>query len=241
MHLENYVLEKNIGKSCFGDVYLTSMKGDSCKRFVTKKYDREQIEGTEAIKYLKNEILNMQRLVHPNIIKFESIKKTKKNYYLIIEYCNGGELSKALEKYKVKYGKPFSQEVVQYLMRQIIDAFKYIHGKKFIHRDIKLDNIFINFESEKDKDDLNLMKAQIKITDFGFSIFIKNSALIDSLDPDSFDNPLYFEPSVLKKLKANSKKRRIEKDGRIDVWSLGTICYEMLTGKPIFDSPEIDR
>ena len=170
------------------------------------------------MKYLRNEIEIMQRLVHPNIIKFESIKKTKKNYYLIIEYCNGGELSKALEKYKVKYGKPFSQEVVQYLMRQIIDAFKYIHGKKFIHRDIKLDNIFINFESEKDKDDLNLMKAQIKITDFGFSIFIKNSALIDSLDPDPFDDPLYFEPSILKKLKANSKKRRIEEDGRFDVW-----------------------
>jgi hypothetical protein len=54
MHLENYVLEKNIGKGSLGEVYLTSMKGDSDKQFATKKYDREQIEGTEAIKYLKN-------------------------------------------------------------------------------------------------------------------------------------------------------------------------------------------
>ena len=45
-----------------------------------------------------------------------------------MEYCNGGELSKALEKYQNKYNKPFSQVIVQHLMRQIIDAFKYIHG-----------------------------------------------------------------------------------------------------------------
>ena len=45
-------------------------------------------------------------------------------------------------------------------MRQIIDAFKYIHSKKVIHRDIKLENIFINFETEKDKEELNMIKQQ---------------------------------------------------------------------------------
>ena len=68
-----------------------------------------------------------------------------------MEYCNGGELEKALEKYQLKYGKPFPEEVVQYLMRQIIDAFNYIHGKNVMHRDIKLENILLHFENEEDR------------------------------------------------------------------------------------------
>ena len=59
-----------------------------------------------------------------------------------MEFCDGG-LDEALEKYQEKYGKPFSEEIVQYLMRQIMDAFKYIHSKRVIHRDIKLENILI--------------------------------------------------------------------------------------------------
>ena len=47
-----------------------------------------------------------------------------------MEFCNGGELSKNLEKYMMKNGTAFPEELVQHFMRQIIDAFKYIHGKK---------------------------------------------------------------------------------------------------------------
>ncbi len=146
MIVENYILEKCLGKGAFGEVYLTTLRDDKTKKFATKKLDRNEIERTEAVKYLKNEIQILQKLNHPNIVKFENIKKSKKHFYLIMEYCNGGELSKALEKYQEKYGKPFSQEIVQYLMRQIISAFKYIHENKVIYRDIKLDNILLNFE-----------------------------------------------------------------------------------------------
>ena len=68
-----------------------------------------------------------------------------------MEFCNGGELSKALEKYQAKYGKPFSQGIVQHLMRQIIEAFKYIHVEKVFHRDIKLENILLNLNQKKIK------------------------------------------------------------------------------------------
>ena len=86
-----------------------------------------------------------------------------------MEFCNGGELSKALEKYQSKYGCSFSEEIVKHLMRQNINAFQYIHKLKIIHRDIKLDNILLNYETEEDKNNLNLMKATIKIIDFGFA------------------------------------------------------------------------
>ena len=78
----------------------------------------------EGLKYLNNEIIILQYLNHSNIIKFYEVKKTKKYYYIVMEFCNGGELSKALEKYQEKNNKPFPEELIQHFMRQIIDAFK---------------------------------------------------------------------------------------------------------------------
>ena len=238
MIIDNLILEKCIGKGSFGEVYITSIKGDDKRKLATKKLERDQIEGTEAIKYLTNEIKILHKLNHPNIAKFESVKKTKKHFYIVMEYCNGGELSKALEKYQEKYGKPFSQEIVQHFMRQIIDAFKYIHSNKIIHRDIKLENILINYESEQDKEDLNLMKATAKIIDFGFACFINKSGLLYS----TLGSPINMDPIILKKLNSNSKKaRQLGYDQKADVWSLGTICYEMLIGKSAFDSEDMDE
>ena len=238
MIIDNLILEKCVGKGSFGEVYITSIKGDDKRKLATKKLERDQIEGTEAIKYLTNEIKILHKLNHPNIAKFESVKKTKKHFYIFMEYCNQGELSKSLEKYQEKYGKPFSQEIVQHFMRQIIDAFKYIHSNKIIHRDIKLENILINYESEQDKEDLNLMKATAKIIDFGFACFINKSGLLYS----TLGSPINMDPIILKKLNSNSKKaRQLGYDQKADVWSLGTICYEMLIGKSAFDSEDMDE
>ena len=238
MIIDNYILEKCIGKGAFGEVYLTAVKGDNNKKLATKKLERSEVEGTEALKYLKNEIQILQKLNHPNIVKFDSIKKTKKHYYIVMEFCNGGELTKALEKYQAKYGKPFSQEIVQHLMRQIISAFKYIHGEKIVHRDIKLDNILLNFESEKDKEELNMMKATPKIIDFGFACFVNKSGLLYS----TLGSPINMDPIILKKLNSNSKKaRQLGYDQKADIWSLGTICYEMLIGKSAFDAEDMDE
>ena len=237
MIVDNLVLEKCLGKGAFGEVYLTSKKG-SDQKFATKKLDREQIEKSEAMKYLKNEIIILQNLKHPNIVKYEDVKKTKKHFYIVMEYCNGGELSQALEKYQKKFGKPFSQEIVQHLMRQIIDAFKYIHGLKIIHRDIKLDNILLNFDTEEDKENLNMMKAQCKIIDFGFACRISKSGLQYS----TLGSPINMDPIILKKLNSTGRKsRQLGYDQKADIWSLGTICYEMLIGKSAFDAEDMDE
>ena len=98
MEVDQYILEKCLGKGSFGEVYLTKVKDDDKKVLATKKLERKKIEGTEALKYLKNEIQILQKLDHPNIVKFESIKKTKEHFFIIMEYCNGGELSKALKQ-----------------------------------------------------------------------------------------------------------------------------------------------
>ena len=238
MKLENYELDKFLGSGAFGEVYLTSKKGDS-RKFATKKLDREQMEKEEgAMKYLRNEIVILQFLNHPNIVKFEEVKKTKKHFYIIMEYCNGGDLTGAIEKYKEKYGKPFPEEIVQHFMKQIISAFKYLHSLKVIHRDVKTDNILLNYDNEEDKNNFNLMKAQVKIIDFGFSCKVSPKGLQYSV----LGSPINMDPLILKKLNSSTNKtRQLGYNESADIWSIGTVCYEMLIGKSVFDAEEMEE
>ena len=236
MQIDNLILEKNLGKGSFGEVYLTRKKGDN-KYYATKKYERDKIENSGAKKYLYNEIEILKGLNHPNIVKFYDIKKTKKHYYIVMEYCNGGELVKSLEKFQLKYGRPFPEELVQYFMRQIISAFKHIHNKNIMHRDIKLENILLDYDNEKDKQNFNLMKAKVKIIDFGFACQIQK----DTLQFTAIGNPINMDPLILHKLNSNGKKaRQLGYDQKADIWSLGAICYEMLIGRAAFDAEDMD-
>ena len=234
MQIDNYILDKQLGEGAFGKVLETKLKTDPSKLFATKVYERKKIEGTPHFNYLTNECNILHELNHPNIVKLVDVKKTKNHYYIIMEYCNGGELAGALEKYKEKYGKPFSEELVQYFMRQIIDAFKYIHANGVIHRDIKLENILLNYKTEEDKNNLNLMNATAKIIDFGFACKISGNNLAHT----AVGSPLNAAPVILKKMTGESAK--LGYDQKADIWSLGSICYHMLIGKPIFDAEDMD-
>ena len=232
MKIENYILEECLGKGSFGEVYLTTLPNDPNK-YATKLYDRAVIENTEAKKYLENEIKILRLLDHPNIIKIKDVKKSKKHFFVVMECCNGGEISKAVQKYKDKYGKPFSEEIVQHLMRQIIGAFKYIHEKNIIHRDVKPDNILLHYDNEEDKKNLNIMKAKVKIIDFGFSCFLGPDGLRYSI----LGSPLCMDPLILQKLTSRDNKvRQLGYNQSADIWSIGTVCYEMLIGRPAFDA-----
>ena len=235
MQVDNLFLDKLIGKGTFADVYLTRIKDDT-KIYATKVYAREKTESSpDLYNYLKAEIGLLKGINHPNIVKLRDVTKTKKHFYLVLEYCNGGELKNALDKYKLKYNKAFSEEIVQYLMRQIMDAMNYLHSRKIMHRDIKLENILLNYDNEEDKNNLNIMKATVKIVDFGFAICLKSK-----LTQSVVGNPLNMDPLILKKLTSNGKIKKLGYDTKADVWSLGSICYEMLIGKPAFDAEDID-
>ena len=122
-------------------------------------------------------------------------------------------------------------------MKQIIGAFKYIHEKKIIHRDIILDNILLNYDNEEDKNNFNLMKANIKINDFGFALKINKECIENTL----IGSPINIDPLFFNELSSNKKIKQYVYNEKTDIWSIGAICYEMFIGKPLFDSENMEE
>ena len=203
----DYILEKEIGKGKNSRIYL-SRKNNEIIKYITKQYERKQIVSNGYINNLNNSIVIIQYFNHQNIIKIKETKNTNNHLYIIFEYCNGGNLSHILEKYQQKYVYPFHPKIVQHFMRQIIHAFIYIHKLGLIHRNIKLNNIFVHFDNEIDKANLNLMKATLKIG--GFEYCVKNSK---KLLTQNISDPN----------KCPSQKK--------DIYNLGIICFQMIFGK----------
>ena len=231
MLVGDLTLLKCLGKGAFGEVYLTSKQGSS-QKFATKKIDKKFAKNPRAKKYLDNEINILKEIDHPNIIKLYEVHQTTQYYYLVMELCNGGGLSECLEEYKKMYKKAFPEEIVQYLMKQIVAAIYYLHQRHILHRDIKLDNILVNFESEEDKNKRNMSKASIKIIDFGFARHLDPGDLAKS----TLGSPINMDPGILRKLNKVENSRNYGYDEKADIWSLGTICYEMLIGECTFDA-----
>ena len=231
--VDEFTLIKCIGKGAFGEVYLSSKQG-STQLFATKKVPKAKADSPAIKKYFINEITILREISHPYIIHFETIKHTIHNYYIITEYCNGGDLLSCLKKYKNLYYYPFSEEIVQHLMRQIVSAIKYLHSKRIIHRDLKLENILVNFENDNDKANVNMLKAKIKIIDFGFATHLGASNLRYS----TLGSPINMDPILLQKLVNKNKgvSNLIGYDEKADIWSLGTVCYELLIGHEVFNA-----
>ena len=218
-----------LGKGTMGEVYL-GMLPNSSENCAIKKLDRKKADRPQVKKYFQTEISIMKELSnppHPNIICLYDLFRSQNHYYVVMEYCNGGSLLDCLKK----FGKPFPVIVIQYLMRQIIEGLKYIHSKSIIHRDIKLDNILVNFNNKDDLLKCNLLASEVKIIDFG---------LAKKIGPDGADTfigtPFNMAPTILGGF--NEEKGEIGEvkkyNQKADIWSLGTICYQMLTGNTLF-------
>ena len=232
LQLDDYVLEKFLGKGTFGEVYLTK-KRNSNFLYATKRMDKALVEDVRYKKYFVNEISILKKLFHKNIIRIQEFKMTTNHYYIIMEYCNGGSLTQCLKKYKEIYHQPFTEEIVQYLMRQIISAVKFIHSQGIVHRDLKLDNILVNFNNENDKNNMNLLNAQVKIIDFGFASAKEDSKMFTT----AIGSPLNMDPLILQKFcNGRAQTNDLQYDEKADIWSLGALCYQMLIGDSPFDA-----
>ena len=226
-HLELELL-KMIGKGTFGEVYLAKDLSSNQKSAV-KILDTSQMTQ-QKLELFKTEkkILRLASKQHfRNIIKLQEILKgASGKYYIILEYCNGNSLDRILYDYYKRKEKAFPEDYVRYLMKEILLGVKSLHDHGIIHRDLKLENILLNFKSEINREKLNLLSAEVRITDFNAS-YISNKVL-----PKTFIGTIpNMAPTIVKNGINNEEKPYDEK---IDIWSLGTICYEMLYAKPLF-------
>ena len=231
MLVDDLTLIKPLGKGAFGEVFLTSKQGTK-QKFATKQIDKKYAANPKAKKYLDNEIMILKDIDHENIVKLYDVKETSQYFYLVTEYCNGGGLSDCLEKYQEEHNTAFPEELVQYLMKQIVSALRYLHSKRILHRDIKLDNILVHYDSEEDRVNKNLMKAKVKMIDFGFARYLKKEELAYS----TLGSPINMDPGILRKLNKMEHSKEYGYDEKADIWSLGTACYEMLIGNCTFDA-----
>ena len=223
--VNNYIIEKEIGKGENSEVFLAHKEG-SLIITACKKYERNKIEGKPIYKILGNEIMVLKSLKDHNIIELLDILKTETYFYLIYEYCNGGNLLDILEKYEEKNGKPFPEKIIQYLMKQIINGIKYIHSKELIHSDLKLQSIFIIFNNDKDKEELDMMKATVKIAHF------------KKMKKQSNDDLKFVEATFADYDYDYERKYHYQKT---DILDLGIICYKMLLGKNASKSKDTEK
>lgn len=159
----------------------------------------------------------LTKLKHENVVGLYDCKETQLNVYLIMEYCNGGELGDYLKKKGT-----LSEDTIRLFLRQLSNAMKALHTKGIVHRDLKPPNILLCHKgNSKDPDPSEIT---LKIADFGFARFLQDGVMAATL----CGSPLYMAPEVIMSLKY---------DAKADLWSIGTIIYQCLTGKAPFQAP----
>jgi len=223
--LQGYRFDKEIGKGVLSKVYL-AIKTDTGERFAIKRIDKTFLCDKRYKKYLNNSIFILNKINHENVTKFYGFKITMNYLYIIFEYCNGGDLQSCLSKYMNKYNKPFPEEIVQHIMRQIILGFVYLHSCQILHRYIKLENILVEFNSEEDKNNLDMLKTDIKIAGFDFCTYSKGENSVN-------DNLVFGLLRIMEEIENGSN---IRGDKKNDIWNLGIITYELLIGSPPFEA-----
>ena len=194
LKLDDLKIGKLLGRGAFGEVYESSIKGHDGKYAVKKLIKEKYKKNPKGYKYLENEIKILKDTSHDNIVKlYSSDIETPLHRYLVTEYCNGGDLNTCLEYYKKIKNRPFTEEEVQHIMRQIVSAIKYLHvDKKIIHRDLKLENILLHYDNETDRKEKNILKAKIKIIDFRIARFIG-----EGIAQSILGSPLFMDPRIL--------------------------------------------
>jgi serine/threonine-protein kinase ULK2 len=206
-YIENYIYEDDyIGRGTFSKVYIGYIKDKPDIKYAIKKIYRKS--DPKYVKYLNLEIEIMGKLDHTNIIKMHDTIYTDKYVFLILELCD-------TDLYSYIQITTLTEEDTKFIIRQIVDAIKYIMDNNIVHRDLKPHNILIN-ETTK----------EIKLCDFGFAREFKDTLLSDTV----CGSPLYMAPELLQNHKYNIKS---------DVWSLGIIMYEIVMKNHPFKSSNI--
>lgn len=210
-----YKIISLLGKGGMAEVY----KGlqESLDRHVAIKMMHSFLVTEEDfLQRFKREAKAMASMSHPNIVRvFDFDVYDNNSYYLVMEFIDGGTLKEMLEAFHEKGEKMPMRDAVN-IGIQIADALDYAHRRQMIHRDIKPANVMIDQDSGK-----------AILTDFGIVKMVGNQSMAYTATGALIGTPSYMSPE-----QALGKTG----DERVDIYSLGVMLFEMVTGKLPFDA-----
>ena len=206
---DKYIRGKKLGSGTFGVVY--EAKNILFNNIVAMKIIKKNEYMNNQL--IINEIDILKKLSHPNIVRIYEFYESNNNFYLINEYCDGGELFNYINNSKL------NEQQLSILFYQVFSGLCYLHENNILHRDMKPENILIS-KIEKD-----LLSDEeyfwIQIIDFGTAKIFEN----DKKEKSIVGSAYYIAPEVLDK----------DYNEKCDTWSVGVILYMFLTGRAPFD------
>lgn len=203
---DRYLIIGNIGSGGMANVFLA--RDLILDREVAVKVLRYDFQNDQAaIRRFQREALAATELVHPNIVSVYDVGEEDGQQYLVMEYVKGMDLKRYIQtQYPIAYDK------VVDIMDQILSAMSLAHHHRIIHRDLKPQNILINEE------------GVVKITDFGIAIALSETSITQT--NSMLGSVHYLSPEQARGSMATNQS---------DIYAMGIILYEMITGRVPFD------
>ncbi|NXO35289.1 NEK3 kinase, partial [Locustella ochotensis] len=204
--MEGYKVLKVLGEGSFGRALLVR------HRISDQKYVMKEIRlpmSSSGVENSRKEAVLLAKMKHPNIVAFKESFETDGHLYIVMEYCDNGDL---MEKIKHQGGNLFPENTILHWFVQMCLAVKHIHDKRVLHRDIKSKNIFLT------------QSGKVKLGDFGSARLLAHPM---SYACTYVGTPYYVPPEIWESLPYNNKS---------DIWSLGCILYELCTLKHPFQA-----
>ncbi|KAM3939923.1 serine/threonine-protein kinase ULK1 isoform 1-T1 [Leptodactylus fuscus] len=202
-----------IGHGAFAVVFKGRHKEKQDLEVAVKCINKKNLAKSQTL--LGKEIKILKELKHENIVALYDFQEVANSVYLVMEYCNGGDLADYLHTMRT-----LSEDTIRLFLQQIAGAMKMLHSKGIIHRDLKPQNILLSCTGGRRSNPNNI---RIKIADFGFARYLQNNMMAATL----CGSPMYMAPEVIMSQ---------HYDAKADLWSIGTIIYQCLTGKAPFQA-----
>jgi len=206
--IREYKIINKIGEGGMGEVYLAEDENLG-RQVAIKMLAPELMRNAELVERFKQEARLQASLIHPNIVALHTFFTHENMLYMVMEYAQGITLKDLIKK----KGK-LDEKTSKHIILQILEGVGFAHQKGIVHRDLKPSNIMI---------DNNL---DIKIMDFGIAKVLGDRGMTKT--GTKMGTLYYMSPEQVKAEK--------DIDQRTDIYSLGIIFYEMLTGKVPFNT-----
>ncbi|NXC47010.1 NEK5 kinase, partial [Penelope pileata] len=201
--MEKYEILGKIGEGSFGKIFLAREKAGN-EQCVIKEIDLTKMPVKEK-EASQKEVILLAKMKHANIVTFYASLQEENKLYIVMEYCDGGDLMKRIN---MQHGVLFEEDQILSWFVQISLGLKHIHDRKILHRDVKAQNIFL----------CNNGKVA-KLGDFGIARQLNNTM---EFAYTCVGTPYYLSPEICENQPYNNKT---------DIWSLGCVLYELCTLK----------